>query len=126
MPQYAGTGQAQLARSNSENFLFVNELVQPGLINASRAFFLDRVTPGYAQARFSVEILFGGDPGTFQFDVEGAEMDREGSYFAVGGSITAVNASFAARFDGTDYPKFVRGRVVNVTAPIMLTAVLVL
>jgi hypothetical protein len=124
MPFYAGTGQAQLARSNSENFLFVNELVQSG--QASRAFFLDRVTPGYAQARFSVEILFNADPGTFQFDVEGAEMDREGSYFAVGGSITFVNSSFAARFDGTDYPKFIRGRVVGLNAPIMLTAVLVL
>lgn len=123
---YAGTGKAQLANANSQNFMFNNDRPRPGTPNkAGLAFQLERQKSAAYPFGFAVELSFSGAPGVFEVDIQGAENDQDSSYVNIGSPISAVNGSNVARFDGVSlYPKYVRPFVKTLTNDVQVTAVL--
>lgn len=112
MPAYAGINQATLLRENRQVFCWENEVVaaSASVGSLSLAFQLERVRSVSYPWGFSVEVAFGGAPGTFEVDVMGSDTDNP-NYFIKIGDITAVNAFNVGRFDGIGsnitYPKYV-------------------
>ncbi len=126
MPFYTSNGQAQLIHSN-QTLTLIN--TSDGVPTASApngalsvAFQLDRISGAYYPWGFAVEVAFSGPPGTFEIDVMGAETDTRNNYCKLG-SISAVNANNAGRFEGlTYYPKFVAINTTTLTNAVTMTA----
>ena len=87
---------------------------------------LERQKAAFYPWGFAFEIWFTGVPGTFEVDVQGAELDIDTHYNNIGTAITAVNANNVGRFDSgvTIWPKFVRLFVKTLTNDVSITAVL--
>jgi hypothetical protein len=56
---------------------------------------------GYAgtQQRLSVEIVFSGNPGTFQANLQTADSDADANYAVEGANISSVSAGNVARLE---------------------------
>ncbi len=124
MPSYAGTGQAQLLYENTQKYLWQNETVATSTL--SLAYELRRVLSTFYPWGLSFEVIFSGNPGTFEIDIMGANNDIAVNYVQIG-TITVTNNStsgvYVGRWDMPTnvWPKYVAGYVktlgntVNVT-----------
>lgn len=123
MPGYSGPALAKLLYENKQVHLFNAETVAAGV--ASRAFELRRERGAFYPWGWSIEAAFGAAPGTFELDVQVADVDDPGHYVTIG-TITAVNASNVGRFDAPSYvwAKFVRVLVVTLATPGVATVLL--
>lgn len=125
MPFYPGSGQAKLINTNTQKFLFQTDRVFANSVKSSIAFMLERQKSAFYPFGFAVEITFGGTPGAFEVDIQGAETDQDANYCLLGTAVTAVNTSNVARFEGVNlYPKFVRAFVKTLTNDVPVTALL--
>jgi hypothetical protein len=113
MPAYPGNDLATLLYENKQAFFYQNEAVVAGTL--SRAFELRRTRGDYYPWGFSVEVAFGGAPGTFEIDILAADTDNMANYVVIG-QIVTVNGSYVGRFEGVGYwPKYVA--IQHVTFP---------
>lgn len=106
---YPGAGQAVLLRANEQQQVWLNQGISAG-VTTSIAVQLERLrSPYFYPWGAAVEIAFSGAPGTFEIDVQFAEVDQDSHYVGVG-TITAVNTSNVGRYDmpNTVFPKFIR------------------
>lgn len=110
MPEYGGSGLAQLLRENEQRFLWQVETVAVGEL--SIAYQLARVPTAYYPWGLSAELSFSAAPGTFEIDIVGSNSDTAASYISLG-SISTVNASNFGRWDLTPglWPRYVAGVV---------------
>ena len=121
---YPGGGQAVLLRANEQQTLWLNQNLVAGT-TASVAVQLERIKMSYYYPwGAAFQVAFSGAPGTFEIDIQFAEIDTDADYVTVG-TITAVNASNVGRYDmpNTVFPKFVRAFAK--TFPNAVTATLV-
>jgi hypothetical protein len=90
--------------------------------SSSQAFGLHRSSN--APSCVSVEILFGGDPGAFQVDLQCADTNEEECFVTKGSLDTGrLNDSFVGRIEATNIvAKYVRLRMVTLTNPVSVTA----
>ena len=93
MPSYAGTGQAQLLYENTQKYLWQNETVATSTL--SLAYELRRVLSTFYPWGLSFEVIFSGNPGTFEIDIMGANNDIAVNYVQIG-TITVTNANVDA------------------------------
>jgi hypothetical protein len=77
---------------------------------------------------FSADIQFGGNPGTFEVDVQVANVDQDSAYYTLDqgttndGAIAQVNAGFAAHLDAPFVTaKFVRLKLVSLQNAVTVT-----
>ncbi len=119
---YPGAGQAKLLNMNHQYFLLFRAAAVAG--QASVAVQLSRMPRTAYPFAAAFQVEFSATPGTFEISVEGAEIDEDRYYVEIE-EITAVNASFVGRVAVcSDYPKFVRVKVVTLTNAV-LTSVIV-
>lgn len=79
--------------------------------NSSRPVALNPAQPGFNG--ISAFIKFSGAPGTFQIDLQEAEIDADVNYVTIG-SVNAVNANNACRMDAPNVnARFARLNVVS-------------
>lgn len=126
MPFYPGSGQAGLVNEGSQVSLFSNDRPGAGSPNkASPAFQLERLKSAFYPWGFAMEFTFSGAPGTFEIDVQGAEVDKDANYNTIGTAVTAVNSNNVARFESTTlFPKFVRAFVKTLGNDVQISGVL--
>jgi len=107
---YPGPGQATLLHSNDQQYLWGPGQVLVAGTTKSIAVQLERIRFQSYPWGAAFECGFSGAPGTFEIDIQFAELDVDASYFSVG-TITAVNTGNVGRYDmpGTVFPKYVRG-----------------
>jgi len=114
MPAYPQGGLAKLLRGNQQGFMFNNELVIVG--EFSVAFQLERISHSAYPWGASFEAIFSANPGTFEIDIMGANVDQLANYNLLG-SITATNnatsGAWVGRYDMASnlWPKFVLGYI---------------
>lgn len=119
---YPGAGQAKLLNANHQYYAWQNQRVTNG--TASQAFQLERQKSAFYPQGWAVEVSFSADPGVFEVDIQGAEIDQDSSYAQLGSGISGTNASFTGRFDVlTYYPKFIRLYMKTLTNDVRTTAV---
>ena len=115
MPNYPGTGQATLIKSNQQLLLFDAERVSNGM--SSVAYLLDRLpmVPGIFGASF--EIWFSGDPGSCQIDIQTADVDKDSHYCAIKSfTDTDLNTNFVGRIELSQFwARYVRANIVNLS-----------
>ena len=77
---------------------------------------------------FSADIQFGGNPGTFEVDVQVANIDQDSSYYTLDqgttndGAIAQVNAGFSAHLDAPFVTaKFARLKLVSLQNAVTIT-----
>ena len=78
---------------------------------------------------FSADIQFSANPGTFEVDVQVANVDQDSAYYTLDqatttdGAITQVNAGFAAHLDAPFVTaKFARLKLVSLQNAVTITA----
>lgn len=117
---YPGPGLAPLLRGNSQQYLFQQQRVLSG--QASIAVQLERIKMVYTYPQgASLQIWFtnssqvAADPGTFEVDVQTADVDADAQY-ATGTGLTALNAGFAGRIElPLIYAKYLRVLAKTIT-----------
>jgi hypothetical protein len=116
--QYPGSGQASLLRCNEQQVLWNSQSLVAGT-TTSIAVQLERLKSSFYPWGAAFEVSFAGAPGSFEIDIQFAEVDKDANYVTVG-TITAVNSSNVGRYDmpNTVYPKFVRGFCKTLTNPV--------
>lgn len=116
---YAGAGQAKLLNMNQQCYLFQNTRVVNG--SKSVAIQLSRMPRMAYPFQAAIQAMFGGAPGTFELDIEGAEDDADTNYVNVV-TIVAVNSGNVGRAAlGFSYPKFIRVNVVALANDVPLS-----
>jgi hypothetical protein len=114
MPGYAGTAQAALIRDNQQKYLWNNETVAVG--EASIAFQIERVNRTFYPWGISLEIFFSGNPGSFEVDLQDADIDQDSHYVTVDAITSGLNASYVTRIElPSFYAKYVRVKLVTLT-----------
>lgn len=125
MPGYQGTGQATLLRENRQFFLWQNETI--GGQKASVAVQLERVRSVSYPWGVSFELWFSGDPGTYEVDIQTADVDQDSHYctiqtFNMG---SQLNANFVGRYETrTFWAKYVRAVVKTLTNSVTVSLLL--
>lgn len=122
---YGGSGAASLLRAGSQQQLWLNQAITAGT-TTSIALLLERVKSGFFYPwGAAVEVWFSGAPGTFEIDVQFAEIDQDTHYVTVG-TISAVNSSNVGRYDmpNTVFPKFIRLFAKTLTNAVTVNAIL--
>lgn len=123
MPGYAGTAQAALIRDNTQQYLWNNETVAVG--KASIAFQLERVNRTFYPWGISLEIFFSGNPGSFEVDLQDADIDMDSHYVTVDAITAGLNASYVTRIElPSFYTKYVRVKLVALTNPVNISVLL--
>jgi hypothetical protein len=94
MPGYAGNGQAGLVRVNKQAILWQNTDtisagVYPGALSV--AYQLERLDNAFYPWGASFEVIFNGNPGVFDIDIVGANIDQAQNYTYLG-MINQVNS----------------------------------
>lgn len=121
-PLYPGPGQGKLLNANHQYYAWQYNFVESN--SASVAFQLSRIKSAAYPWGFAIEVYFSGDPGAFELQVQGAEIDQESSYCQLGSSITTVDADYSNRADyKMYYPKFVRVYLKTITNPVYTTVI---
>lgn len=120
MPNYTSNGQAILLYENSQQYLWNNESVSTGQLSV--AFQLRRVLGSFYPWGLSFEATFSADPGTFEIDLMGANIDDKTHYIQLG-TITSVNSYYVGRWDMPIHmwPKYVAGYLKTLTNTVNLT-----
>jgi hypothetical protein len=122
MPIYPGSGQAQLIRENRQIFLFQNETVAQG--TASIAVQLERIRASYYPWGASFEVMFSGAPGTFELDIQTADIDEDPHYCTINvfNSTAQLNANYVGRIELPQFwAKYVRAYLKTLTNPVTTT-----
>jgi len=123
MPGYAGTSSAQLLYENRQAYLFQNETVAAGV--ASIAYQLRRERGAFYPWGISLEIFFSGDPGSFEVDLQDADIDEDSHYVTVDTITAGLNASFVTRIElPSFYTKYVRVKLVTLTNSVTTSVLL--
>ena len=101
MPAYPGNGLATLLRANRQGFFWDNEAPPvntfPGSL--STALLLERLDYASYPWGTSFEAYFFGNPGAFQIDIVGANID-EAQYYVQLGTITSANSYVSGYYVG--------------------------
>lgn len=121
---YPGAGQAGLLRTNEQQTVWQNQAIVAGT-TTSIAVQLERLKSLFYPWGAAVEITCSGAPGTFEIDVQFAEVDQDSHYVTVG-TITAVNGSNVGRYDmpNTVFPKYIRLFGKTFPNPVTVTAII--
>jgi hypothetical protein len=119
---YVNGGLATLLRYNEQQYLWSpgqSLTAGSGQTSASIAVQLERIARTFYPWGAAFEVGFSGAPGSFEVDIQFAEIDTNASFVTVG-TITAVNASNVGRYDmpNTVFPKYVRGICKTLTNPV--------
>ena len=123
MPCYAGTSSAQLLYENRQAYLFQNETVAAGV--ASIAYQLRRERGAFYPWGISLEIFFSGDPGSFEVDLQDADIDEDSHYVTVDTITAGLNASYVTRIElPSFYTKYVRVKLVTLTNSVTTSVLL--
>jgi hypothetical protein len=123
MPAYTGPAQAALIRDNQQKYLWNNETVAAG--TASIAFQIERVNRSFYPWGISLEIFFSGDPGSFEVDLQDADIDKDSHYVTVDQITTGLNTSFVTRIElPSFYTKYVRVKLVTLTNAVNISVLL--
>jgi hypothetical protein len=123
MPGYAGTSSAQLLYENRQAYLFQNETVAAGV--ASIAYQLRRERGAFYPWGISLEIFFSGDPGSFEVDLQDADIDEDSHYVTVDTITAGLNASYVTRIElPSFYTKYVRVKLVTLTNSVTTSVLL--
>lgn len=122
---YPGPGQAALLRANEQQYLFRQNLVISG--QASIAVQLERIKSSFYPFGCSLQIWFtdvngaAADPGTFEVDAQGADVDIAAMFTDLSGGATSLNASFATRIEQPWlWAKYLRVNAKTVTNAVYL------
>lgn len=120
IPNYTNNAVAKLIRDNTQQYLWNDETVDPGTLSV--AFQVERINRSFYPWGLSFEVVFSGDPGTFEIDIMGANNDNESNYLQIG-TITFVNSTFVGRWDMPTnvWPKYVAGLLVSLTNDVNIT-----
>ena len=122
MPLYGSAGP-NLLHENQQEYLLQNEEVVAG--DASVPVQLRRVKGLTYPFGFSVQVAFDDDPGTFQVDVQDADLDEDDMYVTVSSLSGNLNDSFVGRVElPIVWTKYTRVRVVTLTNPVAITALI--
>ena len=100
MPAYPGNGLATLLRANRQGFLWDNEIpptTYPGAL--STALLLERLDYASYPWGAAFEAYFFGNPGAFEIDIVGANID-EAQYYVQLGTITTANSYVSGNYVG--------------------------
>ena len=124
MPGYAGTAQATMLRENTQAYLFNNETVFAGELSV--AYELYRVNRSFYPWGLSFEVVFSGNPSTFEIDLMGATNDLKANYVELGSISSTNNATSGAwvgRYDMATnlWPKYVAAYVKTLTNAVTVT-----
>lgn len=115
MPSYQGSGLAKLLRDNQQAYFWNNEGVAIGELSV--AFQLERINRTFYPWGASFEVVFSGNPGTFEIDIMGANNDVQANYIELGSITSAAGSTVAGQYVGrwdmasNMWPKFVAGYV---------------
>jgi hypothetical protein len=124
MPAYAGGGQAKLFRVNSQAHFFNNETISTTPV-ASVAHELQRPTSMYYPWGASFTLWFSGNPGSFEVDIQTADIDDPTHYCKIASWVgtASLNSSYVGRIELTDnfWAKFVRVNVLSLTNPVLIS-----
>lgn len=123
MPGYPGSSQAQLLYENRQAFLFQNEIVAAG--TASVAYQLHRERGNFYPWGISLELSFGSDPGTFEVDIETADVDTDAHYVTLNTMTSGLNSFYVGRLELPSFwARYVRAQVVTLTNSVAITVLL--
>jgi hypothetical protein len=114
VPGYSGAGQAGFIDVNREQYLWLNEVIAAGSAPASLslAYQLRRLDNAPYPWGASFELQFFGNPGTFEVDILGANIDAPQNYTFLG-SITAATSYVPGYYTGRwDMPSNIWPRYV--------------
>lgn len=121
---------ASLLRAGEQQYVLQGQLNPAN--RASIALQLERIkSPHFYPFAMSVEVWFTSDPagltlaapGTFEVDVQTADVDLDTHYVALSTTMTAVNASNVGRLELVSiYCKFARVFVKTLTNPVYVWA----
>jgi hypothetical protein len=113
MGAYPGNGLAKLIGSNRQKYLFENDNVVVG--ESSVAYQIERI-PGMSYPwGMSFDIAFSGAPGTFEIDIQTADIDQDSHYVTLNSLTTgSLNTSNVGRVELPNFwAKYVRVKVVS-------------
>jgi hypothetical protein len=128
MPGYAGNGQATLLAENRTAYMWQNEVVSAGVYpgSLSVAYQLSRLDHAFYPWGAGFEVIFSGNPGTFEIDIVGCNIDQAQNYTFLG-SITAatsyVSGYYVGRWDLPSYSwvRFVAAYMKTLTNAVNVT-----
>jgi hypothetical protein len=128
MPGYAGNGQATLLGVNRQAFLWQSEVIAAGSYpgSLSVAYLLARLDNASYPWGASFECLFAGNPGVFEIDIIGANIDQAQNYTQLG-TITVANSyvsgNYAGRWDmpSNVWVKYVAAYMKTLTNAVAVT-----
>jgi hypothetical protein len=104
MPGYAGNGTATLLDVNRQAYMWQNEIVAAGAFpgSLSVAYQLARRDNAFYPWGSGFEVLFSGNPGAFEIDIVGCNIDQAQNYTYLGNITQAtsyVNGYYVGRWD---------------------------
>jgi hypothetical protein len=128
MPAYGGNGTAGLLNANRTAYFWQSEIVPvntfPGSLSV--AYQLERVPNVVAPWGAGFEVNFAGNPGVFEIDIVGTNLDQAQNYGYLG-SITAavsyVSGYYVGRWDLPSYVwvKYVAAYMKTLTNAVQTT-----
>lgn len=128
MPAYSGNGLAELLTANRQMYMWQSETVPvntfPGSLSV--AYQLERIPNVYAPWGCAFEVMFSGNPGAFEIDIVGANIDQAQNYIQLG-TITAANSYVTGYYTGRwDMPsnvwvKYVAAYLKTLTNSVQVT-----
>lgn len=128
MPAYPGGGLGKLLRANRQGLMWDNEIVPAGVYpgSLSTAFLLERLDSASYPWGASFEVYFNGNPGVFEIDIVGCNID-EAQYYTYLGNITQASSFVTGYYVGRwDMPsniwvKYVAGYMKTLTNSVPTT-----
>ncbi len=115
MPGYGTNARAALLRNNTQAFLWNQEIVAASTL--SIAVELERINRSFYPWGLSFEVVFGGNPGVFEIDIMGANINNQANFLQLGNITTAAGSTVAGSYVGrwdmpsNMWPKFVAGYI---------------
>jgi hypothetical protein len=113
MAQYSGPGTATLIRQGEQKYLFLNDTVFVG--ESSLAYMIERNPGIFYPWGMSFDMAFSGAPGTFEIDIQTADIDQDSHYVTLNSLTTgSLNTSNVGRVELPNFwAKYVRVKVVS-------------
>jgi len=101
MPGYSGNGRANLLAANRQEYMWQSEIVSAGVYpgSLSVAYLLERLPNQYYPWGAAFEVMFSGNPGAFEIDIVGANIDQAQNYIQLG-TITTANSYVSGYYTG--------------------------
>jgi hypothetical protein len=101
MSAYPGNGQATLLGNNRQAYMWQSEIVPAGVYPGSLSvgYRLSRIDGTFYPWGASFEVLFSGNPGVFEIDIVGCNLDQAQDYTYLG-MINQVNSYVSGYYVG--------------------------